>query len=192
MQNNKITSLIMFVGGLVLVGLLFYFLSMQTRKTTTPTPAPQGEEIQEEEAKGAVEITSRIISDESGKEAIEIALQPKDTNPVLLSAIGVRGYVTGGDFANESALTVTKNDNLSESNWQYQITNAEVQENGLLIEISANHRGDELFTLDSKVILATIPLSQDYQPSSLTLGLDTDSTIFAGEDVEVLYPYQSK
>ena len=192
MENKKITYLFMLLGGLVLVGLLFYLLSSQTSKIIPPSPEVE-EEVTSDEVKGAVIVSALLSTDETDNDTIEIALQAKDANPVLLSAVGVRGFISGADFTNETALTITKNVVLSDNGWQYQISSAEVQSDGrILVELSANHRGDELYTLSSTTILATIPLTQDYPAGSLNFELDTESTVFAGDDVEVLYPYQSK
>lgn len=176
----------MILLGLILVGGIFYLLSI---KRVIQLPPPPEEEVVVDEIKGSVLVTSNFNPE---TKAVEVLIAPGDENSILLTAFALRGFISSDEgFASETTLNLVPNPDLTENNWNYLTKNTEVDEMGkLIIEVEATHRGEEVYTLEGETVIASIPVNGTYS-GNLKTTLDEEVTVFLGKDVEVIYPYSS-
>lgn len=192
MKNNKTLGIIAIIL-LAILAVSLYLFSIRT------APVPDiGEKpvIEEEIVKETIYLEATLIEDETGKSLIQISAIPEKDGPHLLSALSIKGVVTSnsGDLsAIEETFVLTPDKGLTDNNWVFiDDTAYSDTKGGVVVELNGYHHSEELYPLEGKVVLATIPLATTPLEQMLTLELDSEFTEFFGVDAIEMFVIKVK
>ena len=189
-MKNKTLGIIAIILLVILVVSLYLF-SVRT------IPIPDlGEEptVEEEAIKGTVYLNAKLVEDETGKSVIQITATPDGEDPLLLSALSIKGVVMSdsNDLSTiEEVFVLTPDKELD--NWVFWDKTAySDSKGGIVIELNGYSLSEELYALEGEVILATIPLNTTPLEQVFTFKLDSEFTEFFGEDAQEEFIVKAK
>ncbi|MFC1710525.1 hypothetical protein ACFL0F_02610 [Patescibacteria group bacterium] len=184
MKENKSLFILIFI--FILVVLLALFVSQKRNITNFPFQEVTTSINQEDYI---LSIKTVISRNENGTPQIELLLTPETNTPLTLLALRVDLKSESG---NALPITVNKaniNSDLTSNNWSFPINELSKTNNQHSLDLSGFYIGPQKYILDYPIVIATIPLEEDFSENAAIGEYDENLTKFYGDDTKNTIPY---